>query len=370
MKITFIVGMYKSGTSWLLQCLATHPKIIGVTELDLVRAVNGTNDDKFESLPNVDVLKNILARPAFLGLVKDFVDAKDGVYDLPANQLIDSLRAQEPLTMKEINNNHLQKFYLCLRASKLMNPFVCYDIAYGIQNKYDGPIRFDDLDDSCALNLINGIRKGENAIEKMNAIVQTIERFAGDQEMLVFKGADQIARFDLLEEWLPEAKKIVIVRDGRDACLSAYHFRKLMIKKNSAFTSDNPTLDYVALLKGWVNRADMVLQHSKNKNLKIIRYEDLHTDFKTTMFNLSSFIGVDISRNDALKMKLSNSFLVQTGRPPGKGDEAIKRKGEVAEWTYTLDQKTKDEAWRVAGKQLQSFGYSVDSDINPLPEID
>jgi len=34
----FIVGMYKSGTSWLLRILDQHPSLHGVKEIDLISA--------------------------------------------------------------------------------------------------------------------------------------------------------------------------------------------------------------------------------------------------------------------------------------------------------------------------------------------
>ena len=45
---------------------------------------------------------------------------------------------------------------------------------------------------------------------------------------LVLKGADQVLCFDALREWRPQAPKIAIVRDGRDAAVSAFHYRQLM----------------------------------------------------------------------------------------------------------------------------------------------
>ena len=38
-RFIHIVGMYKSGTSWLLHILANHPEIIAWREFDILRAV-------------------------------------------------------------------------------------------------------------------------------------------------------------------------------------------------------------------------------------------------------------------------------------------------------------------------------------------
>ena len=38
-RFIHIVGMYKSGTSWLLHVLANHPEIIAWREFDILRAV-------------------------------------------------------------------------------------------------------------------------------------------------------------------------------------------------------------------------------------------------------------------------------------------------------------------------------------------
>ena len=38
-RFIHIVGMYKSGTSWLLHVLANHPEIIAWREFDILRAI-------------------------------------------------------------------------------------------------------------------------------------------------------------------------------------------------------------------------------------------------------------------------------------------------------------------------------------------
>ena len=49
----FIVGQYKCGTSWLLAALSAHPELIGVRELDLLRACLG-DDPQPGTLPSLD----------------------------------------------------------------------------------------------------------------------------------------------------------------------------------------------------------------------------------------------------------------------------------------------------------------------------
>ena len=359
MDKVFIVGMYKSGTSWLLECLAAHPEIAAIAELDLIKVVNGTEARFFEPLSKVEVLKNILGRSAFMNLSKGIVEDNAHKYKEPAEKLLFFLREAQQLRFKK-KRSPVATFIDCMVESKMRHPAICAKIANpGAESGMNSPATFDDVSDVCLTKVIEGIRSHGDPMEMLDGFISGMEHeFASQAKVLVMKGADQVARFDLLNQWMPNAKKIAIVRDGRDACISAYHFRTMMQEKGAAYLPANATVDFTALLKGWCSRAQMLIDLKGREELRIIRYEDLQDNFEGTMTALLDFLGLPSGANIVTEIKLRNSFRVVTGRKPGRVAKDIRRGGVHGEWRSTLTEQEKMDAWQLAGKQLEAFGYS------------
>lgn len=358
MDKVFVIGMYKSGTSWLLECLAAHPEVAAIAELDLIKVVNGTQARYFEALPKVEVLKNIFGRSAFMNLSKDFVKENAQIYDGPPERLLTFLREAGQLRFKKIRSP-IATFIDCMAESKMRHPQICARIANPSgRSGMVRPVTFDDVSDDCLEQVIDGIWSHDEPMEMLNGFIRGMEHeFFGQAKVLVMKGADQVARFDLLNQWMPNAKKIAIVRDGRDACISAYHFRTIMQEKGAAYMPTNASVDFAALLKGWCSRAQMLIDLKGCANLKIIRYEDLQENFESTMTELLDFLGLSSKADLVTEIQLRNSFRVVTGRKPGRMAKDIRRGGVHGEWRSTLTEQEKQEAWRLAGEQLEAFGY-------------
>lgn len=369
MEKVFIVGLYKSGTSWLLQCLGTHPDMVAVSELDIIRAVNGNEVKVFNALPQVEVLKNIFGRSAFMNMPKAFIEENEEIYHWTAEKMLSALKGGRKLKSKQAHTP-INVFINCLLASGFQHPLVCRKIAFENSSSTNlaNIVSFDYIGDEYLLNAINSIRASNGAIEMMEAFVQCIESmFSGQKKMLVLKGADQVARFALLEQWMPHAKKIAIVRDGRDACISAQHFRLLMKERDAAFVPKEASVEFKVLLEGWRSRAQMLIDLKGQQNLKIIRYEDLLDDFESTMSDLFTFLGMSVDKELLTEIKLRNSFQVVTGRRAGNAAKDIRRSGIYGEWTRSLTKQQKNESWEIAGQQLEAFGYRCDARLNPLP---
>ena len=59
----FILGLYKSGTSWLLNCLCAHAQFRGLREIDVVRATMAPEADNIGQLrPREEWLRGIFTR--------------------------------------------------------------------------------------------------------------------------------------------------------------------------------------------------------------------------------------------------------------------------------------------------------------------
>lgn len=350
-----------------MRCLASHPAVAAIKELDLIRAVNGNDTKALNALPHDEVLKNIFGRSAFMNLSKTFIEENGAVYQRPAREMLAVLRGCQKIEFRQ-ERSPVQNFITCLLASRFRHPAICHRVAFGhdASENMGVPFSFDDIEDSYLLDAIDSIRASDSAVGMMDAFVNGIQPMFNDHNVLVLKGADQVARFDLLEHWMPHAKKIAIVRDGRDACLSAHHYRLLMKEKNAAYTPQDASLDFQVLLQGWKSRAQMLIDLRDNPNLKIIRYEDLLDDFENTLSGLFDFLGIQADKKLLTEIKLRNSFRVVTGRRSGKAAKDILRSGIYGEWMNALGECEREEAWAIAGRQLEVFGYSRNGKLNPM----
>jgi hypothetical protein len=211
---------------------------------------------------------------------------------------------------------------------------------------------------------------------------------------LILKGADQVLRFDALREWRPDAPKIAIVRDGRDAAVSAFHYRELMRERRMAWHHGHLSyLKPVALLREagiwgaqtlrrttgygpdwrlgrsmsvWADRVRRVLAAAEQGELYVLRYEDLLDDFAGTFGRLLDWLGADASPATVAAVAKASSFEAQSGRPRGVSGQDVMRRGIAGEWRESLNSRDQALAWRVAGVALTAMGYTRDQEPQPF----
>ncbi len=337
----FIVGQYKCGSTWLLQALGAHPQVIGVAEVDIVQAAcqlpkrkNGRAEDSTVRLTPVEDRLH-----KFFG-ASGWCAHYDGTRWLGRDA---SAQLERGENMQAIFGDYAKK----RDRSKLQ--------------------KFMNLPSEVSATLYRDIKEAERPEDAMDAFLEAVCADAQGESHVVLKGADQIAVFEALKAWQPEAKKIVITRDGRDAAISDSHFRKLMHKRNAPFAG-NLDMNYWELLKAWAHRADMVAEKAREGELRVIRYEDLTRDFGGTLKPLLTWLQLDASDSVIEAINEQTSFEATTGRSRGTEAEHVFRKGAVGEWIDALSKEDKAKAWSLAGEQLSAFGYTQDGRFMPLPE--
>jgi hypothetical protein len=321
----FIVGQYKCGTSWLLQALSAHPHAVGTSEIDVVRAAYR--------------IERRTATPASPDerLARFFTSwcpkQDDGKIVWRGSEVRARLERGEeiprqtwsgwtPRTCLQVPPEALRTFYRRAQDARLPE-------------------------------------------DAMDAFVEAAWAGAEDATVVVFKGADQIAVFDLLQAWRPDARKIAITRDGRDAAISALQFRELMREAGAPFAGRER--GYWDLLRAWADRADMVRARADAGQLRVIRYEDLTRDFTGTLGPLIAWLGLDASAEVLAAIETGTSFQTMTGRPRGTEAREPKRKGAVGDWIEWLTDEEKEQAWTIAGDRLRAFGYTRDgADLRPI----
>ena len=320
----FILGMYRSGTSWLLRCLCAHPAIRGLPEIDLVRAT---------LLPDATDASQIRPRAEWLHQL--FVDNRWARLDI-----VSLLDAQ----MRPVDNLDVGLTALAdaagrsfARNSKGRSRF--YGIPVGLRNLTAGE----------AAELIHALHAAPSQLEFIRAFVSLHAQYLGDPPFFVTKAPDGVVGVDAIRRAFAAAKILVIVRDGRDVAISATHFRRLHALEN---------LSYEALLETWAERASAVAAAAQAGKLGIVRYEDLSGDFAATFGRLLEWLGADADPSLVRQIEAATSFEAITGRSRGQAAVASARKGAAHEWIDELSYWTKRQAWVTAGPVLERFGYT------------
>ena len=399
-KTIFIVGMYKSGTSWLLAALSAHPDLIGLRELDLVKAVCRQKGAFFESRSPKERVAHFFGSSSWCSFDREFlvddawrkflepgeaqtIDGAVTFCDLPSALAIRLLLRMRSAT---VNNKILRK--TGTRGS------IVIQATEASRNDTSQPLSFTAFDQPTLEQLFEKMRTDVAAEDFMQYFLDLHFEKLKPAEGMVLKGADQLGGIEFLDAHVRDGKKIVIVRDGRDAALSAAHFRKLVERRSMAWSAGTTTasqarpgwwsgparlawklrnllgfhtrLDYLLTLVSWQRRVRRLLAYAQKNDIFVVRYEDLSSNFEATMTSLLAWLGLRHEANLVSDIKIRSSFETMSGRKRGDARDAVVRKGQVGEWQETLSGIEKFLAWRIAGRSLDALGYTIGGKIARL----
>ena len=351
----FIAGMYKSGTSWLLRILDRHPAFRGVKEIDLIGAGAGRAIEGDAILDPSERLAGYFARNAWGALPKDLQNdaaAAALLQRATGGDAVEALFTLPPATAAGV----LFELY-ALKRQRGSSEWESRD-----QREL---LSAADLAARSLARLYAGIAGAGDVYQAADLFIETVASPLQPGQTLVLKGADLVARYAYLKAWRPRARKLVIVRDGRDAAISAVHFRRLMRSVKRAHVDAQN--DYWELLAGWASRIRMLQQAAGDGQLAILRYEDLQRDFLGTARAL--FVWLEVDTNSALLRDVhdATSFETLTGRVRGEAAEHVIRRGITGEWREALSGADQQRAWREAGKELAALGYTPMGELDALP---
>jgi hypothetical protein len=324
----FIIGQYKCGTTWLLRILSAHPHVIGVAEIDVVKAACDFKWGTAVFAPTAERLSRFFDKSMWCNAYNESAWAYTDV--------VARFERGETIPTRPWQRSE--------------------------------PRKFMHLSSQVARGLYEKIVAATEPEEAMEAFLEAVCSDAQEETHVVLKAADQISRLATLNGWQPTAKKILIIRDGRDAAVSAGHFRERMraIKP----TRGSPRVaDYWKLLRIWANQADKAIAAAGRHQIYLLRYEDLSENFVATMQPLLHWLGLAESKPFLESIEARTSFEALTGRARGTEAKAVMRKGAVGEWREVLLPDEQESAWRMAGDQLRAFGYTHDGTRQALPDL-
>ena len=216
-KKIFIIGMYKCGTSWLLSALSAHPNILGLKEYDLIRKNVDVLSEGVSLRDPKEIITNLLSSTAYCQLPKSTVET--------------ALRKEEPLS--EIKD---------LLDSRRTTSF-----------HVNQPITFLDLEWKAQEVILKSAFKCKNAKRFLADFLNINSIARNDFNTIVLKAADQLPVFAHLNTVFPDDPKVIVIRDGRDAAISALHYRKLMRERGAPWAG--PEKDIASLFQDWCKRA-------------------------------------------------------------------------------------------------------------------
>lgn len=330
-----IIGLYKSGTSWLLSILCNHPEIVGTQEFDVVRAIVGDPKDPFSLNSQPDRLERFFCQSPWCKIPPSLLEE---TANLPPEEAIE-IWSSKPQEKWKLNKNTSAK----------------------TKNK---PQSFFNLDYEVASQFLHYVREATCEKTLSKQFLGTLNSYSTDAKYYVMKAADQVAIFDRLQLLIPTTKKILIMRDGRDAAISAVHFRNLMKERKAPWFKNKGEKDLLTLLKAWKSRAKMTRKLIEaGEDIYILRYEDLSNNFYQELSNLLDWLELDSSQDLISNIYQATNFKNVTGRERGTEAKNVIRKGQTGEWLEVYSQEERDQAWEIAGDLLSYFGYSKDGDL-------
>lgn len=366
-----VVGMYKCGTSWLLHMLAAHPQVVGWREFDAIGAVHTPRRRALTfPLTALDYLRPRPTSDAWMRRREDstlrpvqdvFREMFLGRGWIPVMGSDKQKQAEgfDPEDLDVLLTRLLELGDYRVRASTapLIDPTRHTD-KLGVQS-----FRHNDL-----LTLMHAVRDCSQTQQIPTLFFEALRSQAVPGSRTATKAADQLMQLAALKQASPSSRIIAIVRDGRDAAISAQHFEGLMRKREAPWRT--PKASYLRRLLGWSVRAAKLAKHARRGELTVLRYEDLHTDFNKLCRALFLELELDVSPDIIERVKTATDFSTVTeGRAPGDSAEHQIRKGSVGEWKDALTDPQAELAWKLAGDSLKEFGYTRSGAMEASPLV-
>lgn len=176
------------------------------------------------------------------------------------------------------------------------------------------------------------------------------------------KTPDNIHALPALRELFPDAKFIHIIRDGRDAAVSAW-FHNFRVAPDLARKKLGTLPRFAAKsARAWVKavKAGRAFGKQHPRQYLEVRYEDLHRDTAGSVLRALEFLGVDASEHAVTRCLDAGSFeTFAGGRKPGEENrESLFRKGGVGDWRNHFDSRATEVFERHAGDLLRQLGYT------------
>ena len=203
----------------------------------------------------------------------------------------------------------------------------------------------------------------EMAYAMRTLVLLLLAQQAGDRPVAAVgeKTPDNILGLPFLDALFPEAKFIILVRDGRDCAVSGwFHNRRLAA---DWLAQTYPTLESyaAATAEGWAKEqlAAVGFARGRRGRCLFIRYEDLLHDAGAILGRVLDFLAVTADPATIAVCRDKGAFAALTqGRAAGTEDTgSFFRKGVAEDWRNHLSAEANAAFFEKAGTWLMYFGY-------------
>jgi len=206
------------------------------------------------------------------------------------------------------------------------------------------------------------VRSCAHSADSPSIFYQSLAATVKPGATIAVKAADQLQNLSYLKQFAPSTCALAIVRDGRDATISAGHYEALMREQQAPWQVPS-TAGWRRLL-GWSVRAAKLAEHARRGDVLVVRYEDLIEDFEGVFRRLFRVLELDTDHQLLASIKRTTDFETLKSND-GKGSTPPHniRQGTVGEWKNVLTRSQAQRSWAIAGVSLQAFGYTKTGDL-------
>ncbi|NQW09994.1 MAG: sulfotransferase [Alphaproteobacteria bacterium] len=182
-----------------------------------------------------------------------------------------------------------------------------------------------------------------------------------DVERLVVIGEktpDNVYQLHRIWAVFPQAKFIHVIRDVRDACVSAY----IRFRAKLPADMDRPT--YIGFYaRDWMSRITSAREQAEGQDYLELRYEDLQLDTEAQMVRVFGFLGADVGSGVvADAVRVASFEALSGGRRRGEEDrQSHYRRGEVGGWRDELTVEEVALFEDIAGPMMRTLGYQTET---------
>jgi hypothetical protein len=304
-RLIFIVGHYKSGSSWLLNLLSLHPAIRGVQETHIFHHLRATPD----------------LRKCTRTLYTAVPWSGGGLRHLPRHVLL----------------AHFGRF---LGHGRPL-------LSLSVQ---DRPMTRLDLPLHGQLALHRQLNSSSSVCEYCWRFFSFLWSHLQPERYLLEKTPSNIRYLGDIVQIFPQARLLAIHRDGRDVVVSDRSFRG-NYRRSSDWTFRQSALR-------WREDMDAQFRACRIADLYTLSYEDLVQDADKTLRKLLNYLQLSASSDILDDMIERASFRFRSGRQQGEEDpHSFLRKGVVGDWNHHFGQEEKEIFKEVAGHMLIRLGY-------------
>lgn len=162
-------------------------------------------------------------------------------------------------------------------------------------------------------------------------------------------------RVNEINELMPNARFIHVIRDGRDVALS------MMAAKQSLGWGFDEVAESAAAWSRFVTQGRKAAKFT-DRYLEV-RYEDMHSDCASQLRTVYEFCGLDLGAVDVEKVAADHSFSkMKKGNVSPDSERAAPlghyRRGVAGSWRDELSSHDKYRVDRAAGRMLVELGYA------------